>query len=93
MNAGAFNTIPATEWQPEPDAPASKLITALSGTFEPGNVDWVKTKSCPRCGAPTLRRPVFDTSGRIMVMGCVLCQYQSFEQVLIRQAKPVPATF
>jgi hypothetical protein len=71
------------ERRPAPDEPASTLLGALSGTFEPGNVDWIETKACRRCGAPTLRRPVFDTSGRIMVMGCVLCQYQNFEQIRV----------
>lgn len=84
INPGDYDTIPAAEWRPEPDEPASKLIGALSGTFEPRNADGIETTACRRCGAPTLRRPVIDTGDRIMVMGCLLCQYQNFELIGVR---------
>jgi len=63
----------------------SVLLSALKNTFEPANVDWLKLDACKRCGASTLRTPVFDTTGRIAAIACPLCNYINFETVLGRR--------
>lgn len=66
----------------EVDEEDSVLLKAMRNTFEPANVEWLKLNACKRCNNPTLRTPVFDTTGKIAAIACPACNYINFETVL-----------
>jgi hypothetical protein len=59
----------------------SALLAKLKDTFEPANVEWLKTECCRRCRHTTLKVPKFSTDGKLMMMGCPECQYVNIEDV------------
>lgn len=59
----------------------SKLLSTLSGTFEPANVHWLKIQCCGACKATTLRSPRFSANGMMAFMSCPTCNYLNIEKL------------